>query len=189
MSNLRPDQILQMLEADLTAWIPTCRAELGISPQVKVAQDEYDMLGLLVEAPKGGRIILVWTGDTNTSATAREGNICLQKISVAVSRPSGLPADPNSAMYKDAPHTASLMRLVAEVRRRLLTCQFPPEANTSDLLHYKGAETITVETAVLAALRMRFELTSAIPGPTGAYDDPAADLRLLTIPTDTLDPT
>jgi hypothetical protein len=158
MNAYTPAQLLALYQADLNTWAMIKKAKLSI------AKDPWHVLELLAESPAGLRLILHWAGD-DSLGDQNEAIGSANHLEVIVSYNLGLTAKPDAALTQDQPNRPALLKLVSDIRERVLSL-FIPDAETAVSLsaRYSGCETVTTpEGLPLAAYKLKFEFDAAFP--------------------------
>lgn len=154
-AGLEPDQLVTLLEDDLTPWVKELKGQLT------VADDPWNFLELLAESPVGWRGILHFDGDENKMGHPSEGCYLRNRFSFGISCQRGLTAKPLQALHKARPGGApALLRLVALARLRIRSFALPADVSER-FVRYAGSEPVVLPDGTpLAAYRLRFELTA-----------------------------
>jgi len=152
---MRLDEILEALRADLEPWVKTKRGQLSI------ALDPWNVLELLVNGPQGFQVILHWGGDDATGDQPAEP-LADNTLEVIVGYNLGLNARPDLALVKNLPERPSLLKLVNDVRARVLSYVFPPDV-TMQTPEYAGCKPVTLPEGIpLAAYKFQVKLTALV---------------------------
>jgi hypothetical protein len=158
MNAYTPAQILALYQADLKVWARDNKATLSI------ARDPYHVLELLAETPAGLRLILHWNGDAPVG-DQEEAIGSNNNIEVVLSYNMGLMAQPDAALVTAQPNRPALLKLVSDVRERVLSLGVTDAETGAGLsARYAGCETVaTPEGIPLAAYKLKFEFDAALP--------------------------
>lgn len=149
------DHILRAFHDDLLPWLKERKGELSI------ARDPIEPLEILTQAPGKFLVILHWAGDDQVGDQDAEA-IGNNAIEIYVGRGLGLTSVPQQALLINRPGGPGLLRLVNDVRARVLSLGFPQD-DTLETLAYGGAQAVTLPNGVaLAAYKFTVRLQAEI---------------------------
>ncbi|WP_448579265.1 hypothetical protein [Thermosphaera sp.] len=141
---------LQSLDAD------------GITPNVSIAKDPWNVLELLMDAPRGVRLVVHWAGD-EAMGDEPAAPLITQRVEVIIAYALGLRAGVDATLAENT-NRPSLLRLVSLVRGRILGMVFTAPDASEGLFRYRGCTPLeTPEGVPLAAYRMQFDLNTNMP--------------------------
>lgn len=135
----------------------------GMKPQISVAKDPWHVVEILVQSPQGLRLIVHWAGEA-ALGDEPAAPLATQRIHVVIGYALGLRASADAALVENTAARPSLLRIVSDVRERVLSMAFGAADASEGLFRYAGADPEeTPEGVPLAAYRLRFELDTSLP--------------------------
>lgn len=155
---LEPDVILSAMHADLVPWA----SKLG--GEAFIGKDPVHVFSLLAETPAGFRAVIHFDRDT-VETPDMPAPMSKQAVKVLVSTNVGLSIDPGSVLTKtNAAQRASLLSLLSNARKRVLSWRFPESVIHKGRLYYDGFEPIEMPQGYpLAAYELNFHYRAAVP--------------------------
>lgn len=153
--SLKIDQIVRAFHDDLASWLKEQKGVLSI------ARDPIEPLEILTQSPEKFIVVLLWNGDDQLGDEAAQP-LASNSIEVYVGRGLGLAAMPQQAVVFNRAGSSSLLRLVNDVRARVLSLAFP-EDETMETPGYAGCVPVTLPNNVpLAAYKFTVRLQAEI---------------------------
>jgi hypothetical protein len=135
----------------------------GMKPAASVAKDPWHVIEILMTSPRGLRLVTHWAGE-EPLGDEPEAPLSTQRVEVIVGYALGLKSSADAALVENTDERPSLLRIVAEVRGRVLSMAFGAGDASEGLFRYRGAEPVeTPEGVPLAAYRLKFELDTTMP--------------------------
>lgn len=135
----------------------------GMKQDVSVAKDPWHVIEILAASPRGLRLVVHWAGEEPLGEEPM-APLSTQRVEVIVGYALGLKASADAALVENTADRPSLLKIVADVRARVLGMVFSEMDASEGLFRYRGAEPVeTPEGVPLAAYRLKFELDASMP--------------------------
>ncbi len=135
----------------------------GMKPEISVAKDPWHVMEILMISPRGLRLVVHWGGE-DPLGDEPAAPLSTQRVDAIVGYALGLKATADAALIENAAERPSLLKIVADVRQRVLSMAFGAADASEGMFRYRGAEPVeTPEGVPLAAYRLKFELDTTMP--------------------------
>jgi hypothetical protein len=135
----------------------------AITPEISIAKDPWHVMEMLANSPRGLRLIVHWAGDDPLGDEPADP-METQSIEVITGYSLGLKASVDAALVENTADRPSLLKIVSEVKVRVLSMVFRAPNASDGLFRYGGTKPEeTPEGVPLAAYRSKFELDTTMP--------------------------
>lgn len=156
-------RLLAPLVSDLKTWVTTQKGAFFF------ARDPLETLTLLAESPNGHRVILQYDSDrpVGSQVAGYPNPVLNTTIKVIVSFNPGLNLARDKTIITGDANRSSLMRIVADVRSRMMAYRWPTALVNEGALSYDGTRPYALaEYLPFAAYELTFSFDHVTPMPT-----------------------